>query len=89
MGIAVKLATVEHSHHANVLHVAVLHDGIEDYLAVSLHILKLVPRHRLQELRDGENGTGTEPTAHVVTGNVVQHGVVGNLEDIVLQFLQR
>ena len=39
MGIAVELATIEDSHHAKVFHVAILHDGVEDDLAVSIHIL--------------------------------------------------
>ena len=48
-----------------------------------------MPRHRLQELRYGEDGTGTEPAAHVVARDVVEHGFLGNLEDDVLQLLQR
>ena len=71
VGVTVELQAVEDGHHADVLHVAVLHDGIEDDLAVGIHILQLVPRDGFQELRDGEDGTGAEPAAHVVAGDVV------------------
>ena len=88
MGITVELQTVEDSHDADVLHAAVLHDGIEDNLSVGIDILQLVPRYRLQKLRDGEDGTGAEPAADMVARDVVEHGVVGHLEDVVLQLLQ-
>ena len=39
MGVGIKLQTVKHSHHANVLHVTILHNGIEDDLTVSLNVL--------------------------------------------------
>ena len=89
VSITVEFQAVEDSHHANVLHVAVLHDGIEDNLTVGIQVLQLMPRHRLQELRHGEDGTGTEPTAHIVTGHMELERVGRNLEDIVLQLLQR
>ena len=89
VGIAVKLQTVEDGHHADILHTAVLHDGIEDNLAVGIDILQLMPGDMLKELADGEDGTGTKPAAHVVARYVVLERVGRNLEDIVLQFLQR
>ena len=88
VGILVKLHTVEDCHHAEVLHVAVLHDGVEDDLAVGIHILQPFPGDVFQEGGDGEDGTGTEPTAHVVATDMVEHRVVGDAEDIVLQLLQ-
>ena len=39
MGVGIKLQTVKHSHYANVLHVTILHNGIEDDLTVSLNVL--------------------------------------------------
>ena len=39
VGILVKLAPVEHRYHAYVFHLAILHNGIEDDLPVSVHVL--------------------------------------------------
>ena len=88
MGETVEFLAVEHCHHANILHVAVLHDGIIDNLLVRIHVLQLVPSDVFQECRHREDGTCTEPTAHVVTRYMAQHGIVGNAENIVLQFFQ-
>ena len=66
VGIAVELETVEDSHNTNVLHATILHDGIEDNLAMGIDILQLVPCNRFQELRHGEDGTSTKPATHVV-----------------------
>ena len=84
VAVGVELQTVEHSHHADVLHPSVLHDGVEDDLTVGVDILQLVPRDMFQERRHGEDGTGTEPAAHVVAADMSHQGVGGNLEDIVL-----
>ena len=84
VGILVELHTVEDSYHTDILHVTILHDGIEDDLSVSIHILQFLPGDMAQESRHGEDGTGTEPTAHVIATDVIEHRVVGNLEDIVL-----
>ncbi len=89
MSIAVELAPVEDGHNPNVLHMAVLHDSIEDNLPMSIHILKLVPRHLLEEVTHGEDGTRTEPATDVVAGDVIEHRVGRNLKDIVLQLLER
>ena len=88
VGIAVELQSVEHSYHADVLHPSVLHNGIEDNLSVSIHILQLMPCNVFQELTYREDGTCTEPAAHVIAANVVHQRVVGYLEDIVLQLFQ-
>ena len=48
-----------------------------------------MPRNGFQELGHGEDGTGTEPAAHVVAADVIEHRVARNLEDVVLQLLQR
>ena len=84
MAIGIELQTVEYSHHADVLHAAILYDGVEDNLTVGIDILQFMPGDMLQEGRDREDGTGTEPTAHVVSRHMVEHRIVGNLEDIVL-----
>ncbi len=89
MGVAVKLATVEDSHHANVFHVTVLHYGVEDDLAVRVHVLQPVPGDLPQELAHGEDGSGAEPARDVVARDVVEQGVGRNLEDAVLQLLER
>ena len=89
VGVAVELATVEDRHHADVLHVAVLHNGVEDDLAVRVNVLQPMPRDLLQELAHGEDGTGAEPARDVVARDVVEHGVGRDLEDVVLQLLQR
>ena len=89
VGVAVELSAVEHGHDAYVLHVAILHNGLKDNLAVKVNILQLVPRNVLQKLRNGEYRPGTQPSAHVVSGYVIEHRVVRYLEDVVLQLLQR
>ena len=88
VGVAVKLQSVEHCYHTYVLHTSVLHDGIEDYLSVGIHVLQLVPRHVFQECRNGEDGTCAQPAAHVVARYVIQHRVIRYLEYVVLQLLQ-
>ena len=47
-----------------------------------------MPCDVLQERRHGEDGAGREPTAHVVARDVVEHGVVRDLEDVVLKLFQ-
>ena len=64
---AVELQAVEDGDDTDVLHATILHDGIEDNLAVSVEVLQFVPRDRFQELRHGEDGACTEPATHVVT----------------------
>ena len=88
MGEAVILVTVEDRHHADVLHVPVLHDGIIDNLFMHVNVLQLMPRDVFQECRHGEDGAGTEPPAHVVARDMPQHGIVGYAEDVVLQLFQ-
>ena len=87
--VGVKLHAVEHSHYAQILHVAVLHDGVEDDFAVGSNVLQTLPCNLLQILRYGENGSCRKPTAHVIARDMIEHRVVWNLEDVVLQFLQR
>ena len=67
VGIAVEFQTVEDSHNTDVLHPTVLYDGVEDDLTVGINILQLMPGDVLEESRHGEDGTGTEPAAHVIT----------------------
>ena len=80
---------VEDGYDTDILHPTVLDNGIENDLTMCIDILQFVPCHCLQELRHGKDGTGTEPATHVIARNMIEHRVVGNLEDIVLQFLQR
>ena len=89
MAILVVFVTVELCHHTDVLHVAVFHDGLVDDFPVGIHVLQLVPGDVFQKRRDGEDGPCRQPPAHVVARDVIEHGVVGDLEHIVLQFLQR
>ena len=42
----------------------------------------------LQESRYREDGTSTKPTAHMVAADMIEHGIVRNIEDVILQFLQ-
>ena len=88
MGILIELHTVEHGNHTQVLHVTVLHDGIEDDLPVGIHILQLLPGDVLQEGGNREDGTGTEPAAHVVAADMIEHRIVGDVEDVILQLLE-
>ena len=88
VGILVEAVALEHRHNALVLHPAVCHDGIQDYLSVHVYVLLLVPCNLLQELGNGEEGTAGEPAAHVVVPQMVLQGVEGQGHDVVLQFLQ-
>ena len=88
VGILVELAAVEDGHDTDVLHAAVLDDGVEYNLAVGVDILQLVPGDVAEELRHGEDGAGAEPAAHMVARHMVEHGVVGYVEDIVLELLE-
>ena len=88
MGVFVEPTAVEHGHDTQIFHVAILHDGIENNLPRRIHVLQLLPFHRLEELRNGENRTRRQPSAHVIARNVVEHRLVGNAENAVLQFLQ-
>ena len=49
MGILVKLHAVENSHNTEVLHMTILHDGIEDNLSVRINILQFLPGNMLQK----------------------------------------
>ena len=66
----------------------ILHDGIEDNLPVGIHILQLFPSNVLQESRHWEDGTGTKPAAHVIAADMIEHRIVRDIEDIILQLLQ-
>ncbi len=88
VGILIELHSIEHGYHTQVLHVTILHDGIEDDLSVGIHILQLLPGDVLQEGRNREDGSGTEPAAHVVAADMIEHRIVGDVEDVVLQLLQ-
>ena len=87
--VAVVFQAVEHSHHSDVLHPSVLHYGVEDDLSVGIHILELMPCYVFQECRHREYGPCRKPTAHVVARDMIFQRLGRNLEDIVLQFLQR
>ena len=89
VGIAVELQTVEDGDNTDILHPTILHDRIEDNLTVHIHILQLMPGDMLQERRHREDGTCRQPTAHVVARDMIAQRVGRNLEDIVLQLLQR
>ena len=43
----------------------------------------------LQEGRDREDSTGTEPATHMVPRHMIEHRVFRNLENIILQLFQR
>ncbi len=88
MAVGVKLTAVEHSHDAHVFHAAILHYRVEDNLSVSVNVLEFVPSHVFQKRRHGEYCSCTQPPAHVIAAYVVEHRVVGNLENVVLQLLQ-
>ena len=88
VGILVVAVTVEHCHNALIFHLPILHDGVEDDVPVHVYILQFVPRNVLQKGRHGEYGSCREPSAHVVARHVVEHRVVGYVEDVVLQLLQ-
>jgi hypothetical protein len=49
MAISIEFQTVEDSYHTDVLHLSILHNGIKDNLAVSIHILQFMPCNMLQE----------------------------------------
>ena len=88
MGIFVETASVEHSHDSEIFHVAILHNRVENNLSRRIDILQLRPLDRLEELRNGENRPRRQPSADVVARHMVEHRLVGNLENAVLQLLQ-
>ena len=88
VGVTVELSTVEHSHNADIFHVAILHNGVKNDFTVQVNVLQLVPCYSLQKLRHRENSPCAEPATHVVARYVVEHRVVRYLEDVVLQLLQ-
>ena len=84
----VEFLSVEHRNNTLVLDMAVLHYGIIDNLSMRINILQLMPRDIFQESRNREDGARRKPTACMVAADVVEHGVVGYLKDIVLQLLE-
>ena len=88
VGIFIELHSIKHCNNTQVLHVAILHNGIKDNLPVGIHILQLLPGDVLQEGGNREDGTGTEPAAHVVAADMIEHRIVGDVEDVILQLLQ-
>ena len=88
VGILIELHSIKHCNNTEILHVTVLHDGIEDDLPVGIHILQLLPGDVLQEGGNREDGTGTKPAAHVVATDMIEHRIVRDVEDIILQLLQ-
>ena len=49
MAIGIEFQTVEDCHRTDILHVTILHDGVEDNLAMGIDVLQFVPRDMLQE----------------------------------------
>ena len=88
VGIFIELHSIKHCNNTEVLHVAILHNGIKDNLPVGIHILKFLPSNVLQESRHREDGTCTKPAAHVVAADMIEHRIVRDVEDIILQLLQ-
>ena len=88
VGVEVEAVALEDGHHALVLHLAILHDGLEDEPPVGIHVLKAVPGDGLQKLGDGKHGTRVEPAADVVVTDVVEEGLGRHGKEDVLQFLQ-
>ena len=88
LAITIKTVAMENSHHAPILHLTVTDNGIEDVLAVGIHIRLHLPRNLLQELRHRENSTGSQPARNVVVTQMITERPRRNREDIVLQFLQ-
>ena len=83
VGILIKLHSIKHGYHTQILHMTILHNRIKDNLSVSIYILKFLPGNVLQESRYREYGTGTKPAA-----DMIEHRIVGDVEDIILQLLQ-
>ena len=67
VAVCVKLFAAENSYGTEVLHVAVLHDGVKDNLSVGIDILQFLQGHRFQKLRYGEYGSCAKPAAHMVS----------------------
>ena len=88
VGILIKLHSIKHGYHTQILHMTILHNRIKDNLSVSIYILKFLPGNVLQESRYREYGTGTKPAAHVIAADMIEHRIVGDVEDIILQLLQ-
>ena len=88
IAVTVETVALEHGHHALVLHPTIAHDGIENNLAMGIHVLQRAPRNVFEKFRDGKQGARTEPTRHVVARDMVKERFLGKSENVVLQVFQ-
>jgi len=63
-------------------------DGIEDITFGFVHVVKFRHADFPEHLCDGEERAGIEPFGEVVALHMIQQGVVGDLEDLILQRFQ-
>ena len=86
--IAVETVALEHCHHSLVLHLTILHDGLEYNLTVSIDIFQRLPSNLLQELSYRKYGTRVKPTRNMVAADMIKERFGWNGEHHVLQFFQ-
>ena len=88
VGVLVETVALEDGHDPPVLHLAVLHDGVEDELPDFGNLAQVGNAARLQRLGHREYGPRIEPARYVVARRVVVERLVGDDVDIVLQVLE-
>ena len=86
--ITVEAITMEHSHHTLVFHLSVLHDGIENDLAVFVEVGILLPLNAPEEVGYREQGTRGKPARYIVMRNMIDERIGRECEDIVLQLFK-
>ena len=84
VGILVKALALEYSYNALILHPSVSYNGIQNNLTVCIHVLQVVPRNILKELRDREEGTTGQPSTYIIMTNVVEQTSGRNSHNVVL-----
>ena len=86
--VTIETVAMEDGNHTLVLHLSVTDNGIENVLAMCIHISLHLPSNLLQELRHREDGTGSQPTRHIIVAQVITERVCRQREDVVLQLFQ-
>ena len=88
IGITVEAVALEHGYHSLILHLAVFHNGFENYLAVCINILKRFPRNLFQEFGYREDGTRIQPARNMIAADMIKERLGRNGKYHILQFLQ-
>ena len=84
VGVFVETVALEDGHDSPILHLPVLHDGIENELSDFGNLTQVGNTPRLQSLGHGEYGPRVQPARYVVARGMIVKRFVGNDIDIIL-----